>query len=193
MADLAGGRFCGHNCEDEQFRGSWKDVMARAARVMAMDFLYYLCDNYRIRSEGTSWEYFRQFKQLFSCVNGRYMDTNDCKEILKVPSPQAVSKPALTARAVPRHRFSPPLRPSAAKRQREARPGLRRPLCPSGVQHRVRHRHRSCRATARQSVRGIPFPGVHGRTPCRVRRQRETAAKGRLHGGGLRTGSNGRL
>ena len=52
---------------------------------MAMSFLYHLCETYKIKSQGTSWEYYRQYKQLFSSVNGRYIDTNDNKEILKVP------------------------------------------------------------------------------------------------------------
>jgi len=50
---------------------------------MAMDFLNYLCDTYKITSSDTSWEYFRQYKQLYSSVSGRYMDTNDSKEIHK--------------------------------------------------------------------------------------------------------------
>ncbi len=54
---------------------------------MAMDFIDYICDNYRITSEGTSWEYFRQYQQLYTDVNGRYMDRNDCKEIKKVRRP----------------------------------------------------------------------------------------------------------
>lgn len=53
---------------------------------MAMSFLYHLCETYKIKSQGTSWEYYRQYKQLFSSVNGRYIDTNDNKEILKVLS-----------------------------------------------------------------------------------------------------------
>ena len=42
--------------------------------------------HYKIKSQGTSWEYYRQYKQLFSSVNGRYIDMNDNKEILKVLS-----------------------------------------------------------------------------------------------------------
>ncbi len=49
-----------------------------------MDFLHFFCDTGNIESDGTSWEYFRQFKQLYSSVTGRRMDTNDCKEIQKV-------------------------------------------------------------------------------------------------------------
>ena len=51
---------------------------------MAMDFLDYLCQTYRIKSWGSSWEYFRQYKQLYASANGRYMDRNDSKEVKKV-------------------------------------------------------------------------------------------------------------
>lgn len=55
-----------------------------ADRSMAMDFLFHLCESYKIKSWGTSWEYFRQYKQLYASVTGQYMDRNDSKEILKV-------------------------------------------------------------------------------------------------------------
>jgi hypothetical protein len=51
---------------------------------MAMDFLLHLCEAYRIKSWGTSWEYFRQYKQLYASATGRYMDRNDSREVLKV-------------------------------------------------------------------------------------------------------------
>jgi hypothetical protein len=54
-----------------------------------MDFLLHLCEAYRIKSWGTSWEYFRQYKQLYASVTGRYMDRNNSKEILKVRLLQA--------------------------------------------------------------------------------------------------------
>jgi len=57
---------------------------------MGMDFLVYICGNYNIGSEGSSWELFRQYQQLYTDVNGRYMDVNDRKEIKNVcrpPSP----------------------------------------------------------------------------------------------------------
>ncbi|KJZ69453.1 hypothetical protein HIM_11158 [Hirsutella minnesotensis 3608] len=37
-----------------------------------------------ITSEGTSWEYWRQYKQLYSRVTGRYFDRNDNREVQKV-------------------------------------------------------------------------------------------------------------
>jgi endo-1,4-beta-D-glucanase Y len=58
--------------------------MEKADRAMAIDFLDYLGDHYRINSEGTSWEYFRQYKQLYVDVNGRHMDANDSREIKNV-------------------------------------------------------------------------------------------------------------
>ncbi|KAL2260202.1 hypothetical protein VTK26DRAFT_5876 [Humicola hyalothermophila] len=48
-----------------------------------MDFLEYLCQTCRITSWGALWEYFRQYKQLYASVTGRYMDRNDSKEVLK--------------------------------------------------------------------------------------------------------------
>lgn len=64
--------------------GHWKKVMQKADRAMAMDFLHHLCESYNIKSEGTSWEYFRQYKQLYASITGQYMDRNDSREILKV-------------------------------------------------------------------------------------------------------------
>ena len=40
---------------------------------MAMDFLLHMCETYKIKSWSTSWEYFRQYKQLYASVTGRYM------------------------------------------------------------------------------------------------------------------------
>ncbi|POR38962.1 Uncharacterized protein TPAR_00831 [Tolypocladium paradoxum] len=50
---------------------------------MAMDFLDHLCETWKITSEGTSWEYWRQYKQLYSSINGRFIDRNDAREVLK--------------------------------------------------------------------------------------------------------------
>ena len=51
---------------------------------MAMDFLDHLCERWKIKSEATSWEYWRQYKQLYSSVTGKYVDRNDGREVLKV-------------------------------------------------------------------------------------------------------------
>lgn len=70
--------------------GPWKDVIMKADKVKVMDlkatvmdFLDYLCSTFKITSAGTSWEYFRQFKLLYTSVTGKYMNTNDSKEIQK--------------------------------------------------------------------------------------------------------------
>ncbi|KAK4148342.1 hypothetical protein C8A00DRAFT_19818, partial [Chaetomidium leptoderma] len=78
--------------------GFWRDVIKDAKRAMAMDFLEYLCQTYRITSWGTSWEYFRQYKQLYAGVAGRYMDINDSKEVKKWHD----------AILVPRYKLQPP-------------------------------------------------------------------------------------
>jgi hypothetical protein len=51
---------------------------------MSMDFLLHLCETYKIQSWGTSWEYFRQYKQLYASVTGKLMDRNDSNEVKKV-------------------------------------------------------------------------------------------------------------
>ncbi|RYO96655.1 hypothetical protein DL764_007436 [Monosporascus ibericus] len=61
--------------------GSWNDAIKKMDAATAMDFIDYICDNYRINSESSSWEYFRQFQQLYTDANGRFMDRNDCRAI----------------------------------------------------------------------------------------------------------------
>ncbi|KAK4158599.1 FluG domain-containing protein [Cladorrhinum sp. PSN259] len=70
-------------CEFNKFEGTWRDVIQNADRVIAMDFLDYLCDTCKIESWGSSWEYFRQYKQLYASATGRYMNRNDSREVLK--------------------------------------------------------------------------------------------------------------
>lgn len=83
-----------HRYCDAAELGDWKQVILKADRAMAMDFLDYLCERWKIISEGTSWEYWRQYKQLYSSVTGRYVDRNDAREVHKVclaspkPDPQ---------------------------------------------------------------------------------------------------------
>ncbi|KAI0531848.1 hypothetical protein GGR58DRAFT_518190 [Xylaria digitata] len=60
--------------------GPWLDAIQNADRATAMDFLDHLCEKYKITTWGTSWEYFRQYKQLYARKAGRYMDLNDSKE-----------------------------------------------------------------------------------------------------------------
>jgi len=59
-------------------------VIKRLDRPMAMDFLDHLCERWKIGSEGTSWEYWRQCKQLYSLVTGQYFDRNDDREVQNV-------------------------------------------------------------------------------------------------------------
>ncbi|OQV09691.1 hypothetical protein CLAIMM_13784 [Cladophialophora immunda] len=61
----------------------WKTPLMAVDRAISMNFLYWICDNYQIKSWGTSWEYFRQFKQLYANVAGQYMDRNGSKEVHK--------------------------------------------------------------------------------------------------------------
>ncbi|KAK3940940.1 FluG domain-containing protein [Diplogelasinospora grovesii] len=70
-------------CETAKLVGSWQEVINKADRAMTMDFLFHLCEAYKIKSWGTSWEYFRQYKQLCASATGRYMDRNDSREVLK--------------------------------------------------------------------------------------------------------------
>ncbi|KAK3943772.1 hypothetical protein QBC46DRAFT_253333, partial [Diplogelasinospora grovesii] len=70
-------------CKSAKLAGSWQVVIGKADRAMAMDFLLHLCEAYSIKSWGTSWEYFRQYKQLYASVTGRYMDRNNSREVLK--------------------------------------------------------------------------------------------------------------
>jgi hypothetical protein len=43
-----------------------------------------MCERYNITSWGSIEEYIRQFQQLYTTVNGRYMDRNHSKEVYKV-------------------------------------------------------------------------------------------------------------
>ncbi|KAL2127754.1 hypothetical protein VTI74DRAFT_10223 [Chaetomium olivicolor] len=53
-----------------------------ADRVTAADYSN-ICQTCRFGSWGTSWEYFRQYKQLYASVTGSYVDRNDSREIQK--------------------------------------------------------------------------------------------------------------
>ena len=67
------------------FPASWRDVIKQEIdRPMLQDHLDWMCNILNIKSEGTSWEYWRQFKQLYNLVNGRHVDTNDNREVKKV-------------------------------------------------------------------------------------------------------------
>ncbi|KAK3692968.1 hypothetical protein B0T22DRAFT_495937 [Podospora appendiculata] len=66
-------------CKSAKLEGDWRTVIKKADRAMAMDFLFHMCEAHSIKSWGTSWEYFRQFKQLYASTTGRYVDRNDSK------------------------------------------------------------------------------------------------------------------
>ena len=56
----------------------------RLDKSVAMDFLDYMCERWDIKSQGSSWEYWRQLKQLYCSTTGRFLDRNDNREIKKV-------------------------------------------------------------------------------------------------------------
>ncbi|KAJ6619252.1 hypothetical protein B0H10DRAFT_1183280 [Mycena sp. CBHHK59/15] len=68
-------------CELMQL-GDWESILQTAGKGTAMSFLIHMCRTCDITSEGTSWEYFRQWKQLYSLATGQRMDTNDSADVL---------------------------------------------------------------------------------------------------------------
>ncbi|KAF3352302.1 Heat shock protein, putative [Verticillium dahliae VDG1] len=63
--------------------GDWKTTIEHLDRGTTQDFLLYICERYKITSWGSGHEYIRQFQQLYTTVNGQYMDRNDTKEVYK--------------------------------------------------------------------------------------------------------------
>ncbi|RKL20511.1 hypothetical protein BFJ72_g15059 [Fusarium proliferatum] len=63
--------------------GEWKATLENLDRGTTQDFLLYNCERYKITSWGSGNEYIRQFQQLYTTVNGQYMDRNDTKEVYK--------------------------------------------------------------------------------------------------------------
>ncbi|RKK23635.1 hypothetical protein BFJ66_g17428 [Fusarium oxysporum f. sp. cepae] len=63
--------------------GDWKATLENLDRGTTQDFLLYICERYKITSWGSGHEYIRQFQQLYTTVNGQYMDRNDTKEVYK--------------------------------------------------------------------------------------------------------------
>lgn len=64
--------------------GDWRATIVKLTRAVTMDFFLFVCENYKIRSWGSSEEYIRQFQQLYTTVTGRYMDVNDRREVYNV-------------------------------------------------------------------------------------------------------------
>ncbi|EWZ77486.1 hypothetical protein FOWG_18108, partial [Fusarium oxysporum f. sp. lycopersici MN25] len=60
--------------------GDWKATIQSLKRETTQDFVLYMCERYNITSWGSIEEYIRQFQQLYTTVNGRYMDRNHSKE-----------------------------------------------------------------------------------------------------------------
>ncbi|EXA31395.1 hypothetical protein FOVG_17296 [Fusarium oxysporum f. sp. pisi HDV247] len=63
--------------------GDWRATIRNLTRQTAQDFVLYMCERYSITSWGSVEEYIRQFQQLYTTVNGRYLDRNDAKEVYK--------------------------------------------------------------------------------------------------------------
>ncbi|PCD28577.1 hypothetical protein AU210_011136 [Fusarium oxysporum f. sp. radicis-cucumerinum] len=63
--------------------GDWKATIQNLKRETTQDFVLYMCERYNITSWGSIEEYIRQFQQLYTTVNGRYMDRNHSKEVYK--------------------------------------------------------------------------------------------------------------
>ncbi|KAF9771196.1 hypothetical protein IL306_011174 [Fusarium sp. DS 682] len=62
--------------------GEWKAMLENLDRGTTQDFLY-ICERCKITSWGSGHEYIRHFQQLYTTVNGQYMDRNDTKEVYK--------------------------------------------------------------------------------------------------------------
>ncbi len=121
--------------------GAWDDAMKKADMSTAADFLDWVCDNHKITSEGTSWEYFRQYLQLYTDINGQYMDKNDCRAIKNVcrPLDPTSCRTLLTeVPIVPRYDNSGPLRPTEAQHQWKTGWKRRQLARPADLQHWVR-------------------------------------------------------
>ncbi|KAH7129645.1 hypothetical protein B0J13DRAFT_453386 [Dactylonectria estremocensis] len=69
-------------CADMEV-GDWKTTIENLDRGTTQDFLLYVCERCKITSWGSGHEYIRQFQQLYTTVNGQYMDRNDTKEVYK--------------------------------------------------------------------------------------------------------------
>ncbi|KAL6354147.1 hypothetical protein LRP88_12481 [Fusarium phalaenopsidis] len=69
-------------CQEKKV-GDWKATLEDLQRETTMDFLLFVCGNYKVNSWGTLDVYIRQFQQLYTTVTGRFMDRNDSKEVYK--------------------------------------------------------------------------------------------------------------
>ncbi|KAK7211891.1 hypothetical protein V2G26_019069 [Clonostachys chloroleuca] len=63
--------------------GDWKATIQNLKRETTQDFVLHMCERYNITSWGSMAEYIRQFQQLYTNINGQYMDRNHSKEVYK--------------------------------------------------------------------------------------------------------------
>lgn len=64
--------------------GQWKQALIETNSATIMNYLDWVCQEYRITSEGSSWVLFREWKQLYQKETGKNITWNDTKEIKKV-------------------------------------------------------------------------------------------------------------
>jgi len=71
-------------CTFRGLKGTWLEEIKKVDKALAGEFLYFYIDKSNLGRRGASWEYFRQFKQLYACATGSYMNVNHTKEVKKV-------------------------------------------------------------------------------------------------------------
>ncbi|KFY93086.1 hypothetical protein V500_03919 [Pseudogymnoascus sp. VKM F-4518 (FW-2643)] len=86
-------------CHDEQL-GDWRSVIKNCSRGTMISFTQHMYDKGRVSKRGAMTQYRAQFGMLYNKENGRLIDTNDRKEVLKyvdtLPLDRTVkSKPVL--------------------------------------------------------------------------------------------------
>lgn len=64
--------------------GDWELTLQNIKRSTMQDFFFWVLENHKIGSEGTSKEYIRQFQQLYTTITSRFADRNDIAELYKV-------------------------------------------------------------------------------------------------------------
>jgi hypothetical protein len=64
--------------------GHWKQALIETNGATIMNYLDWVCQEYRITSEGSSWVLFREWKQLYQKETDKNITWNETKEIKKV-------------------------------------------------------------------------------------------------------------
>ncbi|OBT53129.1 hypothetical protein VE04_05757 [Pseudogymnoascus sp. 24MN13] len=72
------GKFC-----HDQHLGDWRSVIRDCSRGTTISFIQHMYDKDRVKKRGAMSQYRAQFGMLYNKENGRLMDTNDTKEVLK--------------------------------------------------------------------------------------------------------------